>query len=551
MARILGAIQSTTPSVAPVASSGRVLGALPTEPTTPVLDPSTKANQATFPVTGTESPLGIAAKTIGNIPSSAIGFVKSTFDFLNPLNAVKTAQQIGTTIGGALNEGQKLGTLAKDTLYGLPKAAVQTLVPQFLQHIGSGDLTKAAATLENDPIGQILPLLFVARTAAQKAGVGTEFDNAISTVASPVTKTASAVGGTIKNVATGATKFGASQLTGLSPQTLDQAIANPQQFSKDAQNTVTRPALTEAIDIAIKDRQTALQDTGAGYAGVRTLTEPIKVEPTYLDKLITDTTKLNVVNGELKTSGASSIRLPSDINALQTKIYDVWSPEFAKGYLTPEEFLNFRADLSKMVYNDSGIGKSTDLSNLSSIMRGKVNTELRPQVPGLESVDASFAPQITELKQLSQGLVDKNGNLTDAAINKIANATGKGKDPMLARLETLSPGITDKIKILKAVEDIQNSRENKPGTYTRAAVGVGGLITLNPFLMISAILSLPEIAIPLMRGLGYSSEIISKTLNTLGINKATSAVSNKGGNAALNVSVGATAASNQKSKPPQ
>lgn len=170
-----------------------------------------------------------------------------------------------------------------------------------------------------------------------------------------------------------------------------------------------------------------------------------------------------------------------------------------------------------MAYNDNGIGKSGTLANLSDIMRAKVNTDIRPQIAGLTELDAEYAPKKTELDVLSAGLLDKQGNLTDAAINKIANATGKGKDPLLSRLEELSPGITDKIKILKAVEDIQNSRENKPGTYTRAAVGFGGIASGNPFLIVSAILSLPEFAVPMLRGLGYSSELISKTIKTLGI----------------------------------
>lgn len=496
----------------------------PTSVTTSTpLDVSTKAPQATFPATGDEGVLGIAAKTVGNIPSSALGFAKGAFDFLNPFNTGKTLGTLAASVGQVARQ-PNARQVAKDTLYGLPREALKAVVPQFIQHIVSGDTRKAAATLENDPVGQILPLIFIARTAANKAGVGPQFDQAVSSIAAPVSGAGSAIGGTAKNIAGGAAKFGSSQLTGLSPQTIEQVMSNPQQFSREAQSTVTRPALAESIGKAIADRQTSLDDTGHGYAGIRTLTEPIQVAPNYLEVLIKDTTGLTVSKGKLSATGSSSIRQPSDVNALQTKLYNTWQPEFTKGYLTPEELLNFRSDLSKMVYNDSGIGKSTDLSNLSSVMRGKINTDLRPQVPGLEAIDKTFAPQITELKQLSQGLVDKEGKLTDIAINRIANATGKGKDPQLARLEELSPGITVKIKILKAVEDIQNSRENKPGTYLRAGALGAGIFTLNPYIIVSAIMSLPEIAIPLMRGLGYSTELTSKILKTLNINEKAGSV---------------------------
>lgn len=515
------------PTSADVEEVAQKLGIAKSQPTpapTPApLDASTKADQATFPVTGNEGYLGAAAKTLGNIPKSAFEFGKGVVSFLNPLNTIKTAQDLGTAAGEASVQ-PNAGQIAKDTITGLPEAAIHTLVPQFVQHLISGDTEKALQTITNDPVGQLAPLLLTARQIAEKTGKGAQFDQAMTKIASPVTKTSSAIGSAAANLASGATKFAGSQLTGLSPKTLEQIVTNPREFSQQAQTSITRPALAQDVGTAIADRQAALSDTGAEYSGVRTGTNPIPVDPTYLDKLISETTKLDVKEGKLVASGNSSVRLPSDVNALQTKLYNVWAPEFAKGYLTPEQYLNFRADLSKMAYNDSGIGKSGDLARFGEIMRGKANTDLRPHVPGLTELDAKYAPQITELKQLSAGLVDKEGGLTQAAINKIANATGKGKDPQLARLEELHPGITDKIKILKAVEDIQNSRENKPGTYTRAAVGFAGLATFNPYLVVSAVLSLPEFAVPILRGVGYSNELIGKTLNTLGISKVPHAI---------------------------
>lgn len=486
---------------------------------TPTVAPQVQPNPlgATFQSTGNESILGGIAKTVGNIPSSAVGFVKGTLNAINPVNIVKNASQIPSEfshlvkeqgVGGVINAGKEL----LPTAYG-------ALVPQAARQVISGDFQGARKTLQEDPVGQILPFILAGKTAAEKAGYGQQFDSAISKIASPVTDTASAVGGGIANATAGASRFLAGQATGLSPETIKQVVSNPNEFSKQAQISVTRPALAEEINKAIQDRQSALTDTGAEYGSIKTATTPVQVDPNYLNNLIKSKTGINVVDGELKTSGSASVRLPSDVNALQTKLYNVWQPEFAKGYLTPEQFLNFRSDLSKLAYNDSGIGKSTTLANLADQIRGQANTDLRPQIPGLNEIDAKFAPQITELNQLSQGLVDKNGHLSDSAINKIAGSLGKGKDPLLARLEQLSPGITDKVKILKAVEDIQNSREVKPGTYVRAGVLGSGIVSMNPYLIISSIASIPEIAVPLMRGLGYGASTISKTIKTLGINK--------------------------------
>lgn len=145
---------------------------------------TTNADKATFKATGTESPTMAALKTVGNIPKSAFNFGKGVIDFLNPLNAVKSAQALGTELGDINAPKVSVLDVAKE----IPGTAYKMLVPQFLQHIFSGDIQKAAATMENDPVGQIAPLLFVARGVAEKAGKGAEFDTAMTKISSVVTK---------------------------------------------------------------------------------------------------------------------------------------------------------------------------------------------------------------------------------------------------------------------------------------------------------------------------------------------------------------------------
>src|SRR4029077_7827849 len=152
-----------------------------------------------------DSPLRAAGKVIANLPSSALNFAINTAKFLNPLNTAKTAASIGTPAGEALNEGDNPAALVKNTVLGLPEAAYQTLVPQFIQHIISGNFQQAASAIENDPVGQIAPLVLLGRTSADAAGVGDQFDSAVSTAAKPVTSTAGAatskVSGGIGNLA--------------------------------------------------------------------------------------------------------------------------------------------------------------------------------------------------------------------------------------------------------------------------------------------------------------------------------------------------------------
>lgn len=539
---------------------GATMNPQPTVPAAP--DTSTAPQAATFPATSADGPGTIAAKVIGNIPGSAVNFGKSIVDFLSPLS---NAEKFGNAaIGLAENQGapatsvaQPGGTIVQqnvapsvgDVLKEVPGQAYKMLVPQFLQHIVSGDLGKAAQTIENDPVGQIAPLILLARQGAEQAGKGAEFDSMVSKVAAPITKPAAAVGDAASSAAGGASRFLAGQLTGISPQTIEKIIADPAQFSKDAQSQITRPAVADDIAKAIAARQAELSGTGKEYGGIRTADTPVPVSPSYLDELLTQKAGVAIDNGTIKATGKSAVRSPGDISALQSKLYDVWQPEFQKGYLTPEEYLNFRDDMAKMAYNDSGIGKSTDLAHLAERLRGQTNADLRQHIPGLEELDKNFAPQQTELKALSQGLIGKDGNLSDSAINKIANATGKGKDPLLNRLETLSPGVTDRIKILKAVEDLQNSREVKTGTYLRAGALGAGIFTLNPFLLVSAIASIPEIAVPLLRGVGYSTGTINGVLKTLGVNSAISKLAPAAKSAVQAGGIGAPSAQNAEQAP--
>lgn len=425
------------------------------------------------------------------------------------------ASNFGGGVGGVLKAA---GTLAEN----IPGAAYKALVPQAVQQLISGDTQGARQTITEDPAGQVLPFLLLGREAAYKASpeAGAAFDSTVSKVASPVTAAGSVIGkaaGGASDLAGGMGRFAASQATGLFPQTIKAISENPSEFTKANITSMDRPTLAANIKTVLDARIEDLSDTGKGYSNIRASEKPITVNPYYLKNLIEETTKLRV-DGEgntqfpytIKASGASSIRTPADVKALQTKILDVWQPEFAKGFLTPDEFLNFRKDLGDMAKYEGGIGKSGPLQNLSDVMRGKTNTALRDQIPGLANLDSNFASQAGELNQLKQGILDKGDNLTDASINRIANAANKGRTMFLGKLEEIMPGITKKIQILKAIEDIENAQGQKVGTYTRAAIGGGGLaaglVSGNIPLVAGAISEMiaasPEVAVPLFRAYG-------------------------------------------------
>lgn len=201
----------------------------------------------------------------------------------------------------------------------------------------------------------------------------------------------------------------------------------------------------------------------------------VRVGRSYIDNSIRQAAKVKINDGEISATGSSIVRDPKDIRALQS-LYDLWKPVFAKGNLTNEEFLNFRSDLSKLSKFERETSKSTDLETTAQAIRANLNDKLRPQIPGLDKLDESYSSQIGELKSLKKGLIDKDGNLTDSAYSMVANAANPSNASRLARLEQIVPGITEKIKVLKAIEDIQKSMGNKVGTYGSSILEAGGAI---------------------------------------------------------------------------
>ena len=300
-----------------------------------------------------------------------------------------------------------------------------------------------------------------------------------------------------------ATKFGIGQATGLSPETINQVVENPSAFTKTAMKTAgDRATLGQEIQSSLQKRASTLEETGKAYEPIRNSGTPVKVDKGFVQNVIRETAGVDIKNGKVTTSGKATIREAVEVRALQN-LLDLWDPVFKKGEMSPTEFLNFRSDLAKLSKFERQIGVSRPLENIAKIMRGRLNEAYRPQLKGLDALDETFSTQRAELNSLSKNLVDRNGNLTDAAVNRIANATGKGKDALLARLEEIAPGITQKIKILKAVEDIQNASGIKVGAYTRTALVGGGLVMGGPIMAaVNAILTSPQLAVPILRQYG-------------------------------------------------
>lgn len=500
---------------------------------------SAKQYGATIPA-NTEDPNALAegGKVLANLPKSAFNFVKGAIDILNPVSTFGKLKQIGSEFGGLVKEAGGVGKAIGATAKELPGATYESLVPEAgrgLVTAAKGGFTgnsqlvdeglkTAQRAIVNDPVGQIAPFLMVAKggaAALDKYGVTKNasgaFDAGVTEVASPVTKAVSGVFSKAGEGVSQATRFTTGQATGLQPETISQITKTPSVFTKESVAKIDRASLGKEVQSTLAKKAKNLTTTGEEYAPYRQPTVAVNVDAGWLDSAIKENTGLTIKGKKLVTSGSAKLRDVSDVRAMQ-HLYDVWSPVFKKGKMTGEEFLNFRQDLAKLSKYERQIGKSLPIEDVTKVARRKFNESYRPQLSGLDKLDADFSARSGELKRLSKGFVDKDGNLTDSAINKIANATGKGKDLLISRLEETVPGITQKIKILKAVEDIQHASGIKVGTYGRAAIAGGAFFSGGPVAAaITAILTSPEMAVPILRryGLIKNSAAISAVVKAL------------------------------------
>ena len=481
---------------------------------------------ASFPSNpGTDTPLQSAGKVLGNIPSSALNFGKGILNVLNPVNTFNNIMGISSEIkqisdqnGGSVAAG--LEAAAKELPGQLYKGFVPTGADALLNAgaaaIAGNDampyLKTAQQAIVEDPIGQIAPFLMGARELASKAGFEAQFDNFVKKGVETVTKPVKSVIGAVTSKAGETARYGVSQATGLNPETVKALIEDPQLYSKKVRESTNRTGVAEKVGKALDDLETSVSDTGSGYSSIRELPISIEVPRDVLMTALKEF-KIDIVNGKVKT-GAESLPLSTtDVSALQHFV-DLYGREKV---LTPNSLLNARSALSDLSKYDAA--KTGRLQTVARSLRTAYDAVAKEKVPGLSELDAKYSPLKQQFEQLRKDYLKKeNGEYVfkDGAVTKIANLDKVGRENILGRLEELVPGISDDIKVLRVIEDIERANGLKVGTYARGVLLGGQLLTGNVIgSIVSALLTSPEIAVPLIRGYGFSKAQIAQILMNL------------------------------------
>ena len=490
---------------------------------TPTAEPTPEKEgyQPTFEAKEGQTILEHAGTTIGNIPKSAFEFAKGI---------ARSPYEIGKNIGnlpGAFKrrveaEGGVLPAIT-ESIKDIPSAAYKTLVPKAAKQAFKGEFEQARQTIAEDPVGQIAPFVLAGRGLLGKTKLGKTVDKGIAKTGQLVTKPVGYVAKKIGGGIASTTKSTIGQAIGVPKSTIEAPIKHPKAFSpKQMKKFSDRESLGAEIETKINVKKEAFSETGKAYAPIRKQKSTVKVEPDFLDKSIKETTGLKIVEGKLKASTTSKIRDKGDVRAIQ-ETYDFWNGKFKEGILKSDEFLNFRTDLGKMAKFEKEIGKRQGVATSAGQIRAKFNQKYRSQIKGLEQLDKKSRAQRLEIEALSENLFYKSGvkkgqlkdNASDIIATSLKSKTVK-KQNLVKQLEEISPGITKKIEILEAIENIQKAGGfgSRFGISPRAALTGTAFVSGGPILgIVSAILTSPKVAIPLLRQYGLLKN--SKAVNAV------------------------------------
>lgn len=438
--------------------------------------------------------------SVGNMIPSAVNFGKNIWNVVT--NPIDTTKSIYGVVKGGIQKAA--GQENQDT------QSFDAFAGQLKDQYGS--LEGLSNYAQNDPFSLGLDIYAAGGTVAGLTGKGTQYAQLTSKtgqlVTTPIKKFTSGLSQKVGQT----TRFGVSQATGLSPQTVSTIVNRPDDFAKVRNAGTTRVDLADNVLQAINKASDELSDLGAGYQAIRSSGATVNLGNNWMQSVL-DKYGLKLDKGKVVADRSSRTRNITDINALQ-KLVDDWGDA---RILNADQYLNLRHDLAELAKYDS-TGKSTIVRQFAQDLReGVLNADdVRTQIPGLKELDVKYAPDKQFYDQIRRDFIDpKTGNLKDGAASKVVNAINSANPERLDRLEKLYPGFADQARLVKAAEDVEAAMGLKVGSYVRAGVAGGGVLTGNMPLIVSAIISTPEVAVPLLQAYGYTAKNVAPILRAV------------------------------------
>jgi hypothetical protein len=304
-------------------------------------------------------------------------------------------------------------------------------------------------------------------------------------------------------------KFSTAQATGMSRKTISRILSKPEDFSPEIMKSYSTESVGKEVIDTLNSKIDELSETGKSYKPIREAKTSVYLPKNEVDSVlkkhgigINENNKLIFDKESITTSQA-------DRSALQD-----WYDTFGRDSdHTSNSFLNARKSLDNMAQWDSA---KTDAANVLAMdLRKRLNEVGHKQLPELKALDEKFAGEVSALKQVKKDYFNSDGTLKDGALSKIANLDNQGRENILSRLESIKPGIGEKIKTLNAVKDIEAASGQKVGTYARGAISGYGVATLNPAIIAGTVLTMPKVATQILRGYGKLLNVKDSAINSI------------------------------------
>lgn len=279
--------------------------------------------------------------------------------------------------------------------------------------------------------------------------------------------------GVAGKMSTWATEVWISTATGLSREAQAAIKTTPELYQSARRGAITREWITEDVLWALNKRKADLSDLGKGYESVRK--SPATIKKTDIGEVVTNF---------MKEKEISFIDLPvKDRKVIQQAI------DYVKEYwdvLSSKNALSLRSKLDDLA--SWGTEATTEWKRFIRGLRAKIDGVLWEKIPWLKDLDRKYGPEREFINKVKGLVQNADGTIKDNAISTIANLVGKNKEMKLARIEKLIPGFWDKVRALKAFEEIQNLSQIKTGAVARqifsfAVWGIPGFVATNPYVV--------------------------------------------------------------------
>ncbi len=254
------------------------------------------------------------------------------------------------------------------------------------------------------------------------------------------------------------TKSIISSQSGIWTPTVESILRNPELQWKIRSWELSWAQTLDEAKLGIDQVYRDLSETGRQYDTVRNLS--IVVPKSEIK---------NTIFSQLESEGLSSgwklnlVDLPvKDRGAIQQAVKYI--NEYGEN-MTPKNALSIRQKLDDLISYKSDVGSNGE--RIVKWLRAKIDEYLWEKLPWLKEIDAEYAPERQFWSQIRRDIYNKDWTVKDNALSIISNITNKGNEARLTRMEKILPWIWEKVKALRAFEDIQSASGIKVWTYLR------------------------------------------------------------------------------------